>query len=233
MIFSYSLLPMVLMLASWTSSTKADHFCLTTRDRREVCANNKTYANRSVAICKGIKESEIEDGPCRLEPVLKPLDEEKQIGNPKACFTSRELNPVCYKGKTYSNPSMAECAGVNPSEMKSGPCELKIKECNYPEFYSPVCANNKEYENRYAARCDDVSESDIVNGRCEDPIQPSNSPSEEPFCTTTMEYAPVCAGNRNFPNRSVPKCVGFSDPEIINGLCETTGEPQEPVVALA
>ncbi len=49
-------------------------------------------------------------------------EKEVKISDPNNCMCIEVFQPVCFKGKTYSNGCHAQCAGAKDSEIVMGEC---------------------------------------------------------------------------------------------------------------
>ena len=99
-------------------SVPAD-ICVTTFDINYVCGVDcKTYVNPSVARCKGI---EVQcGGECPCEDDGRENDDNED----DLCGHTGDINHVCgVDGKTYDNPSVARCNGVEVQCDGECPCD--------------------------------------------------------------------------------------------------------------
>lgn len=82
--------------------------------------------------------------------------------NTYALLCTKEYNPVCGDGKTYSNRCMAEASGI--TDVTNGPCAVKDHQtntnkapCICPMIWMPVCGvDGKTYGSACNANCENV-----------------------------------------------------------------------------
>ena len=153
-------------------------------------------------------------GNSNLAEIVPPPD--VSIGTPvvpsgRPCISTRERNPVCGSNRvTYSNPSVARCAGITsfvPGECQnsgsSGPCPVTMN-------IAHVCgSDNVTYINASAARCNGITI--FRMGKCEDLLINQN-------CPVTANIAYVCGSNgTTYVNASEARCKGIT--QFTPGRC--------------
>lgn len=95
-----------------------------------------------------------------------------------ACRCPKILAPICCDGTQYSNPCLAECAGVSRPAAEQdgcvvGECAVKQQEedtgnlCACLTVYKPLCCNGKTYSNACSAECDGIKPPAHAQEECE------------------------------------------------------------------
>ena len=155
-----------------------------------------------------------------------------QTNRKPPCKATKELRPVCGSdGQTYSNPSLARCAGI--TKFTNGRCvdpePLPIR-CIITKEYRPVCGSDgKTYSNASAARCARITR--FTEGVCRkistSPIVQVPIPAPAPptkVCAATMELRYVCGSNgKTYPNPSTARCDGIT--QFTEGKCNDDAKP--------
>lgn len=75
------------------------------------------------------------------------------------CRCTKELQPVCCNGQTYSNQCLAACDGCERPEKGSCPCICT-------EQWQPVCCNGQTYSNNCFAACHGCKDHHPPEGEC-------------------------------------------------------------------
>ena len=109
---------------------------------------------------------------CAVDDALSQQDKH-------VCACRKILAPICCGGRQYSNPCLAECAGVDRPAAQQDGCAMgecaraqeAVKVCACQTVYSPVCCNGKTYTNACNAECDGVkapahAQEECVRGEC-------------------------------------------------------------------
>ena len=75
------------------------------------------------------------------------------------CMCTKEFQPVCCNGQTYSNKCLAACNGCERPEKGSCPCVCT-------EQWQPVCCNGQTYSNLCFAGCHGCEDHEPPEGEC-------------------------------------------------------------------
>jgi hypothetical protein len=112
------------------------------------------------------------------------------------CMCTKEYEPYCCNGKTYSNKCLASCVGC--SSGNPGACD----DCICTQEYEPYYYNGKTYSNKCLASCVGCS---------------SGKPSVCDDCICTEQYDPYCCNGKTYSNKCHASCAGCSSGTP--GLC--------------
>lgn len=143
--------------------------CPCSRELMPVCvtASGESFASPCLAMCEGYSEADWTKGRCSQatgtgsdgktdgDGDATDIDGDGDSSAPTdVCMCPKIIAPVCARttNTTYGNLCLAECAGLNASDVERGECGA---ECGCPEIYNPLCDtySNITYDNVCFAMC--------------------------------------------------------------------------------
>jgi hypothetical protein len=148
------------------------------------------------------------------------------------CGCTREYRPVCYKGKTYSNPCLAKCEGATTATTTMGECRTKpvrpTCESKCSKQATPVCdRQGKQYSNACMARCAKVAPGQMrpcPAPKKNPPVLPA--PVRKPPTLQCIEiYRPVCWKGVTYGNMCHAVSAGATALQAVPGECSSKKVP--------
>ncbi|CAG4956275.1 unnamed protein product [Parnassius apollo] len=188
--------------------------CSAIHDQKTVCGSDgQTYSSECMLNCARAKNPHITmqgEGRCKREA--------------PSCFCTFENNPLCgTDGQTYSNECELKCKqAVEPNLRVEyiGECRAKrqvnvasISRCSCPRDAKYVCGNDgNTYDNACLLNCASEANPSLYvqhSGPCDNAVKVVDDAENNPSCTCTRNYKPVCASNGvTFGNECLMQCSG-------------------------